>query len=171
MHLTSQVILASSHPASGPIDVLRATLPPGTLLVRAQACAAMEIIDDLEPTKRGIYGGVNRLPDFSGNATPPFAIRTMVVAPDGRGLDPGGAGIVADSDPASEERRVLAQGCGLLAAVGAAGAWRPCAWWVRRDRERRAHLGSWPPRSVTTTRCSTASRPADRARCGRGPGP
>ena len=62
MHLTSQVS-GRLTPGKGPIDVLRATLPAGTLS-GAPKVRAMEIIDDLEPTKRGVYGGVVGLPRF-----------------------------------------------------------------------------------------------------------
>jgi anthranilate synthase component 1 len=80
----------------------------------------MEIIDDLEPTKRGIYGGVIGYLDFSGNVDTAIAIRTMVVAPDGRASIQAGAGIVADSDPASEDAECSHKAAALLAAVGAA---------------------------------------------------
>ena len=65
MHLTSQVS-GRLAPGRGPVDVLRATLPAGTLS-GAPKVRAMEIIDDLEPTKRGVYGGVVGYLDFSGN--------------------------------------------------------------------------------------------------------
>ena len=60
----------------------------------------MEIIDDLEPTKRGPYAGVVGYLDFSGNIDTAIAIRTMLVGADGRASVQAGAGIVADSDPA-----------------------------------------------------------------------
>ena len=118
MHLTSQVS-GELAPGKGPIDVLRATLPAGTLS-GAPKVRAMEIIDDLEPTKRGIYGGVIGYLDFSGNVDTAIAIRTMVVAPDGRASIQAGAGIVADSDPASEDAECSHKAAALLAAVGAA---------------------------------------------------
>ena len=99
MHLTSQVS-GRLAPGKGPIDVLRATLPAGTLS-GAPKVRAMQIIDDLEPTKRGVYGGVVGYIDFSGNLDTAIAIRTMVVTPDGRASVQAGAGIVADSDPAT----------------------------------------------------------------------
>jgi anthranilate synthase component 1 len=105
----------------GPIDVLRATLPAGTLS-GAPKVRAMEIIDDLEPTKRGIYGGVVGYLDFSGNLDTAIAIRTMVVAPDGRAFVQAGAGIVADSDPASEDAECAHKAAAVLAAVTAARA-------------------------------------------------
>ena len=120
MHLTSQVS-GQLAPGRGPIDVLRATLPAGTLS-GAPKVRAMEIIDELEPTKRGIYGGIVGYLDFSGNLDTAIAIRTMVVAPDGRAFVQAGAGIVADSDPASEDAECAHKAAALLAAVGAARA-------------------------------------------------
>jgi anthranilate synthase component 1 len=115
MHLTSQV---SGHlrDGLGPIDVLRATLPAGTLS-GAPKVRAMQIIDDLEPTKRGVYGGVVGYIDFSGNLDTAIAIRTMVVTPDGRATVQAGAGIVADSDPAQEDEECVNKAAALLAAV------------------------------------------------------
>jgi anthranilate synthase component 1 len=118
MHLTSQVSGALRE-GLGPIDVLRATLPAGTLS-GAPKVRAMEIIDELEPTKRGVYGGVVGYLDFSGNLDTAIAIRTLVVAPDGRGFVQAGAGIVADSDPRSEDSECGDKAAALLFAVAAA---------------------------------------------------
>jgi anthranilate synthase component 1 len=118
MHLTSQVT-GTLRDDRGPIDVLRATLPAGTLS-GAPKVRAMEIIDELEPTKRGVYGGVVGYLDFSGNLDTAIAIRTMVVAPDGRASVQAGAGIVADSDPATEDAECAHKAAALLAAVAAA---------------------------------------------------
>ncbi len=115
MHLTSQVS-GSLAPGKGPIDVLRATLPAGTLS-GAPKVRAMQIIDDLEPTKRGIYGGVVGYLDFSGNLDTAIAIRTMTVDPDGRASVQAGAGIVADSDPASEDAECAHKAAAMLSAV------------------------------------------------------
>ena len=118
MHITSQVSgeLAEDK---GPIDVLRATLPAGTLS-GAPKVRAMEIIDELEPTKRGVYGGVVGYIDFSGNIDTAIAIRTMVVSPDGRAHVQAGAGIVADSDPEREDEECGQKVRALLVAVTAA---------------------------------------------------
>jgi anthranilate synthase component 1 len=118
MHITSQV---SGHLAEGkgPIDVLRATLPAGTLS-GAPKVRAMEIIDDLEPTKRGVYGGVVGYVDFSGNVDTAIAIRTMVVSPDGQASVQAGAGIVADSDPEREDEECDHKAQALLVAITAA---------------------------------------------------
>jgi anthranilate synthase component I len=115
MHLTSQVS-GTLAPDRGPVDVLRATLPAGTLS-GAPKVRAMQIIDDLEPTKRGVYGGVVGYIDLSGNLDTAIAIRTMVVSPEGKASVQAGAGIVADSDPAAEEAECVAKAAALLAAV------------------------------------------------------
>jgi len=118
MHLTSQVS-GRLAPGKGPIDVLRATIPAGTLS-GAPKVRAMQIIDELEPTKRGVYGGVVGYVDFSGNLDTAIAIRTMVVTPDGRASVQAGAGIVADSDPVEEDLECQNKAAALLAAVPAA---------------------------------------------------
>ena len=118
MHLTSQVS-GTLAPGRTPVDVLRATIPAGTLS-GAPKVRAMEIIDDLEPTKRGVYGGIVGYIDFSGNLDTAIAIRTMVVTPDGRATVQAGAGIVADSDPAEEDAECANKAAALLAAVAPA---------------------------------------------------
>jgi anthranilate synthase component 1 len=120
MHITSQVSGQLAE-GKGPIDVLRATLPAGTLS-GAPKVRAMEIIDDLEPTKRCVYGGVVGYIDFSGNIDTAIAIRTMVVTPDGKASVQAGAGIVADSDPTREDEECLHKARALLVAVTAARA-------------------------------------------------
>jgi anthranilate synthase component 1 len=118
MHLTSQVS-GELKAGKGPIDVLRATLPAGTVS-GAPKVRAMEIIDSLEPTKRGPYAGVVGYLDFSGNLDTAIAIRTMLVAADGRASVQAGAGIVADSDPHAEDEECRNKAAALLAAVPAA---------------------------------------------------
>jgi anthranilate synthase component 1 len=118
MHITSQVSGELAE-GKGPIDVLRATLPAGTLS-GAPKVRAMEIIDELEVTKRGVYGGVVGYIDFSGNVDTAIAIRTMVVLPDGTATVQAGAGIVADSDPVSEDDECANKAGALLVAVTAA---------------------------------------------------
>jgi anthranilate synthase component 1 len=115
MHLTSQVS-GQLRAGLGPIDVLRATLPAGTVS-GAPKVRAMEIIDELEPVKRGPYAGVIGYVDFSGNLDTAIAIRTMFVTPDGRASVTAGAGIVADSDPALEDLECRNKAAALLAAV------------------------------------------------------
>ncbi|MBI2709452.1 MAG: chorismate-binding protein [Actinobacteria bacterium] len=115
MHLTSQV---SGELGEGrtPIDVLRATLPAGTVS-GAPKVRAMELIDDFEPVKRGPYAGVVGYLDFSGNVDTAIAIRTMVCLPDGRASVQAGAGIVADSVPEHEDLECHNKAKALLAAV------------------------------------------------------
>jgi anthranilate synthase component 1 len=117
MHLTSQVS-GTLVPGKGPVDVLRATLPAGTVS-GAPKVRAMEIIDELEPTKRGPYAGTVGYVDFSGNLDTAIAIRTMVIA-GGRASVQAGAGIVADSNPADEDLECHNKAAALLAAVPAA---------------------------------------------------
>ncbi len=118
MHLTSQVS-GDLAPGRSPIDVLRATLPAGTVS-GAPKVRAMQIIDDLEPLKRGPYAGVVGYLDFSGNLDTAIAIRTMVCLPDGRASVQAGAGVVADSVPAHEDLECHNKARALLAAVPAA---------------------------------------------------
>ena len=117
MHLTSQVS-GDLRAGKGPVDVLRATLPAGTVS-GAPKVRAMEIIDDLEPAKRGPYAGTVGYVDFSGNLDTAIAIRTMVVT-HGRASVQAGAGIVADSDPDDEDLECRNKAAALLAAVPAA---------------------------------------------------
>jgi anthranilate synthase component 1 len=118
MHLTSQV---SGELADGrsSIDVLRATLPAGTVS-GAPKVRAMEIIDALEPTKRGPYAGVVGYLDFSGNIDTAITIRTLVVDDAGRASVQAGAGVVADSVPEHEDLECRNKARALLAAIPAA---------------------------------------------------
>lgn len=118
MHITSQVS-GELVVGKGPIDVLRATLPAGTVS-GAPKVRAMEIIDELESTKRGPYAGIVGYFDFSGNLDTAIAIRTLVVGPDGRASVQAGAGIVADSDPAGEDAECSAKAQAILSAVAGA---------------------------------------------------
>jgi anthranilate synthase component 1 len=117
MHLTSQVT-GELADGKGPVDVLRATFPAGTVS-GAPKVRAMEIIDELEPTKRGPYAGVVGYLDFSGNLDTAIAIRTMVWR-DGQATLQAGAGIVADSDPADEDLECRNKARALLTAAAAA---------------------------------------------------
>jgi anthranilate synthase component 1 len=102
----------------GPIDVLRATLPAGTVS-GAPKVRAMEIIDALEPVKRGPYAGVVGYVDFSGNLDTALTIRTMFVSEHGAHFQ-AGAGIVADSVPEDEDLECHNKAAALLAAIPAA---------------------------------------------------
>jgi anthranilate synthase component 1 len=99
MHIVSSVTgqLADEQ---RPMDVLAACFPAGTVS-GAPKVRAMEIIDELEPTRRGVYAGAVGYVDFTGTLDTCIAIRTMVVR-DGTIYVQAGAGIVADSDPAKE---------------------------------------------------------------------
>ena len=117
MHMTSQVS-GEIREGLGPIDVLRATLPAGTVS-GAPKVRAMEIIDELEPVKRGPYAGVVGYVDFSGNLDTAIAIRTMFIGAHGASLQ-AGAGIVADSIPEEEDLECFNKAAALFAAVPAA---------------------------------------------------
>src|SRR5476651_2033653 len=126
MHIVSSVS-GTLREEVGAMDALRSVLPAGTLS-GAPKVRAMQIIDELEPTKRGVYGGVVGYIDFSGNLDTAIAIRTMVVSPHGRASVQAGAGIVADSDPESEEAECVDKAAALLAAVPAARRASAARW-------------------------------------------
>ncbi|MDJ0924961.1 MAG: anthranilate synthase component I [Acidimicrobiia bacterium] len=117
MHIVSGVS-GKLRSGVGPVDVLRATFPHGTVS-GAPKVRAMEIIDELEPTARGPYAGAVGYIDFSGNLDTAIALRTMVAA-GGKAWVQAGAGIVADSDPAAEYRECINKAAAVLAAVQAA---------------------------------------------------
>lgn len=99
MHIVSDVFgeLADGMDA---IDLLRATFPAGTLS-GAQKVRAMEIIEELEHTKRGLYGGAVGTFSANGDMSLAIAIRTILMK-DGLAHVQAGAGLVYDSDPATE---------------------------------------------------------------------
>ena len=103
-----------------PFDALTACFPAGTVS-GAPKVRAMEIIDSLEKTKRGPYAGVVGYFDFSGNVDTCITIRT-IVAVGGRAFVQAGAGVVADSDPASEARETANKAEGLLEAIAGAAS-------------------------------------------------
>jgi anthranilate synthase component 1 len=119
MHLVSTVEGKVSANAT-PIDVFRATFPAGTLS-GAPKPRALEIIDELEASNRGIFGGVVGYFDFAGNADLAIAIRTAFIR-DGVAHVQAGAGIVLDSDPESEYQETIAKAGAPLKAVAAANA-------------------------------------------------
>lgn len=119
MHLVSTVegtVAANSTP----VDVFRATFPAGTLS-GAPKPRALEIIDELETSNRGIFGGVVGYFDFAGNADLAIAIRTAYIR-DGMAHVQAGAGIVLDSVPESEYLETLAKASAPLRAIAAANA-------------------------------------------------
>ncbi len=115
MHISSNVEgqLAEGRTA---FDALRACLPAGTVS-GAPKVRAMEIIDELEPHRRGPYAGAVGYVDFSGNMDTCIALRTLVVTGN-RAFVQAGAGIVADSVPACEYQETLNKARGLLQAIG-----------------------------------------------------
>jgi anthranilate synthase component 1 len=121
MHIVSNVEgkLAAGSDA---LDVLRATFPAGTLS-GAPKVRAMQIIEELEPERRGVYGGAVGYIGFDGNMDVAIAIRT-VVARDGSLLLQAGAGVVEASVPASEWQETVNKArAGLVAlSVGVSGA-------------------------------------------------
>jgi anthranilate synthase component 1 len=96
-------------------DVIRATFPAGTLS-GAPKIRAMEIIEELEPTRRGLYGGTVGYFGLNGNMDHAIAIRTLAVK-NGTAYLGVGAGIVADSDPKSEFQECMNKGRALLRAI------------------------------------------------------
>jgi anthranilate synthase component 1 len=119
MHIVSTVVGAVSAKQSG-MQVLRACFPAGTLS-GAPKPRAMEIIEHLEPTRRGVYGGVVGYLDFAGNVDTAIAIRTAVIR-DGIAHVQAGAGVVADSDPATEHAECRHKAAAALRAVARASA-------------------------------------------------
>ena len=114
MHMTSEVS-GALNPGLGAVDAFAAAFPAGTLS-GAPKIRALEIIDELEGVQRGPYGGAVGWFSGSGDVQLAIAIRTLFRS-GGRLFAQAGAGIVADSDPASEWREVLAK---VRASVGAA---------------------------------------------------
>ncbi len=117
MHIASNVV-GKLKPGMSAIDVLRATFPAGTLS-GAPKIRAMEIIDELEPVKRGVYGGAVGYLGWSGNMDTAIAIRTAVIK-DSRLHIQAGAGVVADSQPALEWEETLNKGRAIFRAVALA---------------------------------------------------
>jgi anthranilate synthase component 1 len=121
MHLVSSVEGDLNSTASS-VDVFRATFPAGTLS-GAPKPRALEIIDELEPAQRGVYGGVVGYFDFAGDADLAIAIRTATIV-GGLARVQAGAGLVADSDPAAEYLESQNKAAAPLRAVAVANALR-----------------------------------------------
>jgi len=119
MHLTSNVT-GTLAPGKTAFDALRACLPAGTV-TGAPKVRAMEIIDELEPHRRGPYAGAVGYVDFNGNMDTCIALRTIVIQDDMAYVQ-AGAGIVADSDPTREWHETLNKARGLLKAIEIAEA-------------------------------------------------
>ena len=122
MHIVSTVTgtLAEGRTA---FDAVTACFPAGTLS-GAPKPRAMELIEELEPTRRGLYGGVVGYLDFAGDADTAIAIRTALMR-DGVAYVQAGAGIVADSDPVAEDTECVNKAGAVLAAIATAGTMRP----------------------------------------------
>jgi anthranilate synthase component 1 len=118
MHLVS-ALEGQLRKELDPLDAVAACFPAGTLS-GAPKVRAMEIIEELEPVRRGVYGGAILYADYAGNLDSCIAIRTMVVHR-GRAYVQAGAGIVADSDPESEFQECMNKASALLRAVERAG--------------------------------------------------
>jgi anthranilate synthase component 1 len=114
MHMVS-TIEGKLRPDLTAVDALRACFPAGTLS-GAPKVRAMEIIEELEPSRRGIYGGAVLYADFSGNLDSCITIRSMV-AQHGHGHIQAGAGIVADSVPEAEYQECLNKAQAVLRAI------------------------------------------------------
>ena len=117
MHLVSTV-QGEIVPGNTAYDVLRATFPAGTLS-GAPKPRAMELIEELEPVRRGVYGGVVGYFDLAGDMDFAIAIRTAVLR-DGLAHVQAGAGIVADSVPEREDEECRNKAAAVLRAVGTA---------------------------------------------------
>jgi anthranilate synthase component 1 len=119
MHIVSNVTGELNEGMSA-IDVLRATFPAGTVS-GAPKIRAMEIIDELEPVKRGVYSGAVGYLSWNGNMDTAIAIRTAVIKDDTLHIQ-AGAGIVADSVPRLEWKETMNKGRAIFRAVELAEA-------------------------------------------------
>ncbi|WP_067498251.1 anthranilate synthase component I [Actinoplanes sp. TFC3] len=117
MHIVSTVVGELREDRTA-FDALAATFPAGTLS-GAPKVRAMEIIESLEPTRRGLYGGTVGYFGFGGDMDMAIAIRTALMRA-GTAYVGAGAGIVADSDPAAEEQETRNKAAAVLAAIAAA---------------------------------------------------
>lgn len=119
MHLVSTVE-GKIRPGQSAVDVFKATFPAGTLS-GAPKPRALEIIDELEDSNRGIFGGVVGYFDFAGNADLAIAIRTAFIR-DGIAHVQAGAGLVLDSVPESEYQETIAKAGAPMRAIAAANS-------------------------------------------------
>jgi anthranilate synthase component 1 len=117
MHIVS-ALEGKLRPELQALDALAACFPAGTLS-GAPKVRAMQIIEELEPTRRGIYGGSVLYADFAGNLDSCIAIRTLLMKGKKAYLQVG-AGVVADSDPATEYQETMNKAQAVLRAVEAA---------------------------------------------------
>jgi anthranilate synthase component I len=122
MHIVSTVV-GQLAPGRTAHDVLTACFPAGTLS-GAPKPRAMEIIEGLEPTRRGLYGGCVGYLDFAGDLDTAIAIRTALLR-DGTAYVQAGAGIVADSDAQAEDTECRNKAAAVLRAIATAESLRP----------------------------------------------
>jgi len=126
MHICSNV---SGRLDSGKtaFDAVRCVLPVGTVS-GAPKIRAMQIIDELEPVRRGPYAGTVGYIDFAGNMDTCIALRTLVITPLKNGQQrvdvQVGAGIVADSEPRAEYQETINKAAAMFSALTLASAWR-----------------------------------------------
>jgi para-aminobenzoate synthetase component 1 len=116
-HLVS-IVDAKLEPGVGPAEIVRATFPPGSV-TGAPKVRALEIIEELEPVRRGVYCGAIGWIDPTGDLDLSVAIRTLVAARGQLNLHVGGA-VVASSDPAGEWHETMHKAARLLEAAGGA---------------------------------------------------
>jgi len=117
MHLESTVTGTIAQDCAA-LDVVLAAFPAGTLS-GAPKVRAMEIIDELEISRRGLYGGVVGYLDFAGDADAAIAIRTAVLR-EGVAYVQAGGGIVADSDPPTEDQETQNKAAAVVRAISVA---------------------------------------------------
>jgi anthranilate synthase component 1 len=169
MHISSTVV-GRQRPGVTALDCLTATFPAGTLS-GAPKPRAIELIDTLEPARRGVYGGVIGYLDLAGNADLAIAIRTAVIHR-GTASVQAGAGIVADSDPATEYEETRNKAAAAVRAVQVAAGLRPAVG-SRSTGSRSTGPSSTGSRSTgpSSTESSPEARPAVGKRPGAGPAP
>jgi anthranilate synthase component 1 len=117
MHIVSNVV-GELNDGMDAFDAFRATFPQGTVS-GAPKIRAMEIIDELEPVRRGVYAGAVGYFSYTGNTDTAIALRTLLVK-GGRVYIQAGGGIVADSDPAAEYEESHNKARAMIRALGAA---------------------------------------------------
>lgn len=122
MHICSTVV-GQLDRAAGAIDVFAATFPAGTLS-GAPKTRAIALIDEIEPARRGFYGGAVGYLDFAGDMDLAIAIRTALLE-NGTAHVQAGAGVVADSVPAKEEQETRDKAAALIRAISLASRLRP----------------------------------------------
>ena len=121
MHIVSNV-RGRIRPDKDAVDLLRATFPAGTVS-GAPKVRAMEVIEEVEPERRGLYAGCVGYFDYHGNMDTCIALRTLL-AKDGKLYVQAGGGIVADSEPEKEFQETLHKAGALLRAITLAGTAR-----------------------------------------------